>query len=243
MRARKDILFSVVIPCFNEEKYIKKLLLSLEKQDIGSCSFEVVVVDNNSTDKTSQVIWDYAASTALNIQMVHEYTAGVSVARNSGSKIASGEVIVFLDADNTLKENFLARLENYISREQCLAGTICTLPDNRNMRGWILFLFMEFIKTVSPRPFGKSFVDRQVLSSSRGFNESIVLGENVEFLINIKKIVTSMGGMFGQIRPGIRCSLRRFEKVGYIGVLLPWLRAYIGNYTIKYKTMTEIDNR
>jgi glycosyltransferase involved in cell wall biosynthesis len=243
MRESRDMLFSVVIPCFNEEKYIKKLLASLDKQDIGSRCFEVVVVDNNSTDKTSQVIWDYASTTTLNIRMVHEYSPGVSVARNSGSRIASGEVIVFLDADNTLEENFLSRLENYITSKQCLAGTICTLPDKSNMRGWILFLSMEIIKTLSPRPFGKSFVEKHVLSSSRGFNEGIVLGENVEFLINIKKIVTGMGGMFGHIRPGIRCSLRRFEKVGYFRVLVPWLRAYLGNYAIKYKTMAEIDNR
>lgn len=236
-----ELLFSVVIPCYNEESYIDKLLSSLEKQDIDSDKFEVIVVDNNSTDGTSQVVWDYAVYSQLNIRIIHEYTPGVSIARNVGSSVAIGNTIIFLDADNTLTDDFLSRLCEYISTKNCLAGSICTLPDEFDIKGWIIFSILELIKAISFKPFGKSFVNREIYACSNGFNERIVLGENVEFLQKIKKDVKRRGGKFGHLRPGIRCSLRRFKMVGYIKILFPWLVAYLGVYCLNYKTMTEFN--
>lgn len=238
-----DLVFSVVIPCFNEESYVCSLLSDLESQTIELDKFEVVVVDNNSTDRTSQVVWDYAINSKLNIRILHEYTPGVSLARNRGSNIARGDVIVFLDADNALKESFLLRLYDYTVNRKYLAGSIRTLPDELDVKGWLVFTVLEIIKIFSFKPFGKSFVTKDVLYRSDGFNEDIVLGENVEFLQKIKRIVKQQGGKFGHFRPGITCSLRRFKQVGYMKVLVPWLIAYLGVYSLKYKTMADFDEK
>ncbi len=236
-----SVLFSVVVPCFNEEDYIFKLLNTLASQNVDAENFEVIVVDNNSTDRTAQVVWEFASKSEMNIKMVHEYMPGVSIARNSGANMSSGSTIVFLDADNTLSQEFLANLSGYISKNNCSAGSIRTMPDEPDIKGWAVFTVLEIIKMFSPRPFGKSFVERDVFIESGGFNEAIVLGENVDFLVRIKKLVKQMGGEFGHIRPGIKCSLRRFYKIGYMKILLPWMRAYVGDYTLNYKTMVDIN--
>ena len=237
---RKNI-FSVVVPCLNEEEYISGLFETLATQVIDLDDFEIIIVDNNSTDRTAQVVWDYAAKSELNIKMVHEYSPGVSIARNSGANMACGSTFIFLDADNTLDQQFLFRLSRYISKSKCIAGSICTLPDVFDIKGWFVFVVLEIIKTLSPRPFGKSFVERDMYKKSGGFDETIVLGENVDFLVRVKGLVKKMGGKFGHLRPGIKCSLRRFYKIGYVKILLPWFRAYVGNYTLKYKTMVDIN--
>lgn len=238
---KKNILFSIVVPCLNEENYIFRLLSTLKNQKFVTENYEVIVVDNNSTDRTAQVVWDFASKTDLNIKMVHEYIPGVSLARNSGANVSCGKTIVFLDADNTLDQKFLTGLSGYISENNYTAGTIRTLPDERNIKGWIVFVVLEVIKMLSPRPFGKSFVDRKIFFESGGFNEAIVLGENVDFLVRVKKLIKKMGGGFCHSRLGVKCSLRRFNKVGYMCILLPWWRAYIGNYALKYKTMVDIN--
>jgi hypothetical protein len=65
------------------------------------------------------------------------------------------------------------------------------------IKGWFV---LEIIKVISLKIFGKSFVKRRVYSQSSGFNEDITLGENVEFLQGVKRIVKSEGGRFGQLQ-------------------------------------------
>ena len=110
-----------------------------------------------------------------------------------------------------------------------------------DIKGWFVFAALEIIKTLSPRPFGKSFVERNLFIKCGGFNEAIVLGENVDFLVRVKGLVKKMGGKFGHLRPGVKCSLRRFNKVGYMNILHSWFRAYIGDFSLKYKTMVDIN--
>lgn len=233
--------FSVVIPCYNEEAYIGNLLASLDAQVFDRAKFEVIVVDNNSLDKTAQAVWDYAATSSMNIRLVHEYTPGVSISRNSGARISHGRTLVFLDADNMLDNRFLSGLFGYMSDKDCNSGSIRTMPDKFNIKGWLVFMILEIIKMVLPKPFGKSFVDRKIFTQVDGFNENIVLGENVEFLVKVKALIKKNGGRFGHCKMGVKCSLRRFEKVGYINVLMPWLMAYIGIYSQEYKTMAELE--
>ena len=233
--------FSIIIPCFNEEGYILKLLACLERQAFDLECFEVIVVDNHSTDRTSQRLWDYAVQSSLRLKLVHEYTPGVSRARNAGAKVANGRFLIFLDADNLVDKKFLLKLYSKTSVKNYVAGTICTLPDENNVKGWLVFIILEFIKVVFPKPFGKSFVERGIFDQTTGFNESIALGENVEFLQNVKYAVKEVKGRFGHLQPGVRCSLRRFDKEGYLKILLPWFLAYNGIKGMGYKTMAELN--
>lgn len=82
---------SVIIPAWNEEKYLQSLLPCLLTQDYPNC--EVIVIDNNSTDNTAKV------ARSFGVKVVSEKKQGISHARNKGFKIARGEIIIRTDAD------------------------------------------------------------------------------------------------------------------------------------------------
>lgn len=98
---------SVIIPTYNRAEMLKGALFSLMKQ--ARIPDEVVVVNNNSSDNTPEVVADFKDK--LNIKYLIEPTQGTSTARNTGIKNASGEIIVFLDDDCVADENWLHYLE------------------------------------------------------------------------------------------------------------------------------------
>ena len=91
------MLFSVVVPVYNVEKYLDECIESLTCQSFKD--FEVVLVDDGSTDSCPQMCDDYA-SRYPNIKAVHKANGGLSDARNVGIKNASGDYICFLDSDD-----------------------------------------------------------------------------------------------------------------------------------------------
>ena len=99
------MLVSVVIPCFNVRSYIGKALESLLAQ--SHRRWEAIVVDDGSTDGTEDVV---AACADPRIRPVRQANQGVSAARNRGIDIASGQALLFLDADDWLAPDALARM-------------------------------------------------------------------------------------------------------------------------------------
>ena len=105
-----NIKISVILPVFNEEKYIKQTLDSLINQDFTD--FEVIVVDDGSTDSTLQITEKTLKNSSLSYKIIHQENSGVSSARNKGIYHAEGEYIVFLDGDDYLLTNHLTQLYN-----------------------------------------------------------------------------------------------------------------------------------
>jgi glycosyltransferase involved in cell wall biosynthesis len=100
-------MLSVIIPAYNEEAYIKRCIDSVLKQDTDY-DFEVIVVDNNSTDDTPDLLKEYQTSQEVNV--VLEKRQGVFNARNAGAEVAKGDILVFIDADCKLPRNHLQKI-------------------------------------------------------------------------------------------------------------------------------------
>lgn len=96
--------FSVVIPAINESLVIGDCLRSLSAQDFAG-RYEVIVVDNNSTDNTA------AIARSLGARVIHEPRAGVCFARQRGTEEACGEFVVSTDADTTFDPGWLSRID------------------------------------------------------------------------------------------------------------------------------------
>lgn len=90
-------LVSVIIPCFNAESYIEETLQSILKSTYPK--IEIIIIDDGSTDKTIRVIEDYQGNHA-NIKIIQQQNCGPGAARNAGVRMAKGEAIAFLDADD-----------------------------------------------------------------------------------------------------------------------------------------------
>ncbi len=110
-------LFSVVICTYNREKYLQQTLQSVVDQDYPSERFEIVVVDNNSPDRTEAVAFSFRDQYKnLTIRYFKELQQGISYGRNRGVSEALGEYIVFLDDDETVEPLFLQNLDDFYKK-------------------------------------------------------------------------------------------------------------------------------
>lgn len=110
---KDEIIISVVVPCFNAEKYICSCIDSILNQSFSK--FEVILVDDGSMDQTGKFI-DVAAQDHGNIKAIHQSNQGVMKARKAGFLAAEGDWITFVDADDTLKQGALETLYNGVSK-------------------------------------------------------------------------------------------------------------------------------
>lgn len=105
-----NIKISIILPVFNEEEYIKATLDSIFNQDFDD--FEVIVVDDGSSDKTFDIVKETFENSDINNQIIRQENRGAGAARNKGISLARGEYIVFVDGDDYILTNHLKELYN-----------------------------------------------------------------------------------------------------------------------------------
>jgi glycosyltransferase involved in cell wall biosynthesis len=107
---------SFIIPAFNEEKYIADCLAAIFKlQDLQE--FEIIVADNNSMDKTKEVV----ASKFPRARIVNAEKKGPAAARNAGAATASGEYLAFLDADCRVPRDWWGKVQKQFEKDPNIA--------------------------------------------------------------------------------------------------------------------------
>lgn len=99
-------LVSVIVPAFNEEKYIEECLVSIKGQTYPN--IELIVIDDGSTDSTKQISQKYADV------FLTQHHQGPGTARNKAAEVAKGEILVFIDADMSADKNFVKYIVNPI---------------------------------------------------------------------------------------------------------------------------------
>lgn len=95
------IKLSIIVPVFNAEKYVRSCLKSIFMQGLDESEFEVVIVNDGSTDKSIVVLSDVINSHS-NIIVINQKNYGLSIARNVGLSNSTGDYIVFMDSDDML---------------------------------------------------------------------------------------------------------------------------------------------
>lgn len=107
--------FSVIVPCYNVENYLKVCVDSILQQSYRQ--FELILADDGSTD-ASRRICEFYAENDNRITVIHQENGGVSVARNAGLDRATGEWIVFIDPDDWIEPSTLEKLHAAISQTE-----------------------------------------------------------------------------------------------------------------------------
>jgi glycosyltransferase involved in cell wall biosynthesis len=110
------MLVSVVVPAYNEEKYIGACLESLTRQEHAGFDVEIIVVDNNSSDHTGEL------ARARGANVVVQRRQGIAWARQAGFESAGGEIVASTDADSTPPANWLARLVAGLNKDTRALG-------------------------------------------------------------------------------------------------------------------------
>ena len=109
--------FSVIIPVYNVEKYIKKCLESVLNQTFND--YEIIVVDDETPDKSIEIVEEIAQSHPEKINIVHQKNKGLGGARNTGVSVATGEYIVFIDSDDYIENNMLSKINQTVNKTPC----------------------------------------------------------------------------------------------------------------------------
>ena len=103
-----EVDLSIIVPCYNVERYVGDCLDSILSQD-ATCTFEVVAVNDGSIDGTSQILERYASNDAR-VRVIHQKNRGFSGARNVGIDNARGRVLMFVDSDDAILPRHIANL-------------------------------------------------------------------------------------------------------------------------------------
>src|ERR1035437_7029417 len=110
---------SLIIPAYNEEKYIGACLEHAIKNSKGKFS-EIIVIDNASTDKTAEVARKFNG-----VKVIKENEKGLTKARQRGYKESTGDILAYIDADTKMPEKWIDILEDNLNKNPdcaCLSG-------------------------------------------------------------------------------------------------------------------------
>jgi len=158
---------SVIIITYNRANILKNTLECLARQTIKP--FEVIVVDNFSTDKTKDVIYDFGKK--LPIKYVSEKRNNLAVLRNLGIKLSKGKIIAFLDDDTRVSREWIYNLKNYFNGNRtvdCVCGYLGVIKKdylteaNRNITESIFVMANKFANSIGMLSKLKAFLKTQI---------------------------------------------------------------------------------
>lgn len=111
-----DILLSVIVPVYNCEKYLDECLSSLTRQGLNDKEYEVLIVNDGSTDKSAEIALSYCEK-YHNFHLLNQKNQGVSAARNKGLDSACGKYIAFVDSDDYLTDNLYLSVVSLVEKK------------------------------------------------------------------------------------------------------------------------------
>ncbi len=186
-------MISVIVPVYNSEKFLDKCIESILNQTFTD--FEVILVDDGSTDKSGQIcdIWAHKDS---RIKVMHQPNRGVSVARNNGIAAAKGEYIAFVDSDDSVNSDYLQLLYKNIHEHDLAIGTtrMDIMRENRQQllavadKSYTLLQFKKdmrhtFQSQYINSPVNKLFKTEIIKNNNLVFDTSMNLGEDCVFCL------------------------------------------------------------
>lgn len=109
---------SIVLPCYNVEKYINRCFTSLYKQNIPETEYELIVVNDCSPDKSMTLVKEFQNNHSNIVKIDHEVNKGLGASRNTGLKNARGKYVWFIDTDDFVEINCLSKILEIAESDQ-----------------------------------------------------------------------------------------------------------------------------
>lgn len=193
-------LISFIIPAYNAEQYIEKCVLSITSQTHKAV--EVIIVNDGSTDHTTEIIDSFSRSDQR-IKVIHKENAGVSAARNSGLEIAKGDYVVFVDADDYLADDFatyMLKLTTDTNADFCLSRKCFTQKgETQTAEEKIVQLTPEETTALLLSPevvvgcWNKIYRREFLQENNLRFNEDLFYGEGLLFITTAAQLSQHTG--------------------------------------------------
>lgn len=217
---------SVIVPTLNEAAYLPKLLESIRRQTVAAA--EIIVADSGSTDGTA----DAAAAAGARVSMGGR--KGPGEGRNRGAKAATGDVLVFSDADCILPPDLLETMVRALDDPHVVGGTTRFMPEAGTTLDRLMFRFANLYqgsmtKIGLPHNAGYCFFFRRsAFERLGGINEEMFLNETHDLALRSRSL-----GRFVVIPVTVLTSMRRFRAYGYAHTIV---REYVASTITYYLT-------
>ena len=188
---------TIIIPVYQAKDTLRKCVLScLDQKDLDPGELEVILVDDGSTDGSNEICDELAKEdTCHRIKVIHTENGGVSRARNIGIEEASGRFIIFVDADDAVRDGLIANMIKHADESTLLVDETNNYSATSKINGY------QYIENVilheNTHVWGKLFDRDSIISGDIRFMEGLTIGEDLLFLLDYALYIDK--------KHGIRC--------------------------------------
>lgn len=205
--------FSLIIPAYNEEAYLPRLLETVDiaraRYAGGAGAIEVVVVDNASTDATAEV------AGLRGCRVVREEKRVIAAVRNCGARAANGQVLAFVDADTKIHPDTFNAIDRTLSTGTVIAGATGVVMERMSFGLAVTYMVMIPMVWLTGMDAEVVFCRREDFKAVGGYNEGRLLAEDVQFLLDLRRLGRSRGQKLARITAAKAiCSARKFDQHG-----------------------------
>jgi len=232
----KENFFSLIIPAFNEEKYLEKTLTKLK--NLNYERYEVIVVENGSTDQTLAIAHQHKNQKIKVLQS----PKGVSLAKNKGIEQISkqSDYTIFLDADTILEKDFLRELNCFLNRnkdKRMVVGTTSILPYTpHSSKDLFWYKFYDYVHRFTHSSYSLQIAKSCLLKRIK-FDPELNFSEDLKFIREMKQY----GNFFFFQTNKVFTSPRRFRQEGYLKTTIKWfIQAILPDFVKKNKSYRPI---
>ena len=209
----EHVAISLVIPAYNEEKLLPRLLESVDiaanRFKLGAEKIEIIVANNASTDATSQI------SKQSNCIVVDVEKRMIAAARNGGAEAAKGKIIAFVDADSVIHPEIFNKIKTSLADDKVIGGATGINFDRSSMGINFTFAMVKPMIQLMGLESGVVFCRRKDFLAVNGYPEDELVAEDVKFLKNLKAYGKKQGRRFRVLKGAITLtSSRKFDQYG-----------------------------
>jgi glycosyltransferase involved in cell wall biosynthesis len=205
--------FSVIIPAYNEEKYLPRLLDSIEVAKAnysgGPGEVEVIVGDNNSTDRTAEVARVHGA------RVVHVAKRRIAAARNGAGRAARGEILCFIDADSAVHPRTFDAIDRVMQTGRYVWGATGFVLERKSFALLVTYMMAIPFVLLTGLDSGLSFCRREDFEAVGGYDESRLYAEDVIFPQALRRLGRTRGQRITRL-PQVKAlgCTRKFDQFG-----------------------------
>ena len=181
--ARNQPFFSIIIPAYNEEKSISRCLDSVAQQTLSKEKYEIIVVNNNSRDRTKIIAQKHPVSA------VDEIKQGYIYALRRGCQEAKGKILVFTDADTVVPKDWLTKYQKIYQNPEivCAGGPYQLHP--KIPLSFLIEPSLRIFGTITKIAFGCNFsIRHQAYQKLKGFNAQINFHADIDLILRAKRL-------------------------------------------------------
>jgi glycosyltransferase involved in cell wall biosynthesis len=204
------VKFSIVIPAHNEEAFIGACLDSIAgAEQPPGVELEIIVVANRCTDRTEAVALSRGAV------VIRDGNRNLAKTRNAGARRATGDVLVTIDADSRMSANMLREIADALASGRYVGGGVFIRPERWSAGIGASFLVLRLMLLLTGLSGGLFWCRRRDFDAIGGFNESLLVGEDLDFARRLRARGRLQGRKLHEIRTAhIVTSCRKFDAFG-----------------------------